>query len=68
MYGMSNTMIDACGSLGPMDEELCARWMQLAAFMPMARNYYNKTYKDPKTGQRVTTPGSEPYNFKNFSF
>jgi alpha-glucosidase (family GH31 glycosyl hydrolase) len=50
MYGMSNTMIDACGSLGPMDEELCARWMQLAAFMPMARNYYNKTYKDPKTG------------------
>lgn len=31
--------------------------------MPMARNYYNSTYKDPETDERIDTPGSEPYNF-----
>lgn len=63
MYGIQNTMVDVCGSLGPLDEELCGRWMQLAAFFPMARNYYNATYKDPSTGERVNTPGSEVYSF-----
>jgi len=27
MFGYGNTMVDVCGSLGPLDEELCARWM-----------------------------------------
>ena len=50
MYGFSATMVDTCGSLGPMDEDLCARWTQLATFMPMVRNYFNETYMDPATG------------------
>jgi alpha-glucosidase (family GH31 glycosyl hydrolase) len=50
MYGFSATMVDTCGSLGPMDEDLCARWTQLATFMPMVRNYFNDTYRDPATG------------------
>jgi len=57
-------MVDVCGSLGPFDEELCGRWMQLAAFLPMARNYYNATYRDPVSGNRTQTPGSEITNFK----
>jgi len=61
MNGFSGVMIDACGSLGPMDEELCARWTQLATFMPMVRNYFNSTYLDPKTGMRNTTDPSEPW-------
>lgn len=50
LYGISNTMADSCGSLGTMDLELCARWMQLTAFLPMVRNFYNETYTDPATG------------------
>jgi len=46
LYGQSNTMVDGCGSLGKLDEELCGRWMQLAAFLPMFRGYYNDTYLD----------------------
>jgi alpha-glucosidase (family GH31 glycosyl hydrolase) len=40
MYGVSNVVSDACGTYGVFDEELCARWMQVAAFFPMIRNYY----------------------------
>ncbi len=67
MSGMGALMVDACGSVGPMDEDLCSRWMQVAAFMPLVRNYYNSTYVD-QTGQFVLTPGSEPYNYKNFDY
>jgi hypothetical protein len=61
MYGMSATMVDTCGSLGPKDEDLCTRWTQLATFMPMVRNYYNSTYL-AGTGDRTKTPGTEPWN------
>jgi alpha-glucosidase (family GH31 glycosyl hydrolase) len=47
-------MVDSCGSLGKLDEELCLRWMQVATFMPMLRGYYNATYIDIK-GNRVST-------------
>jgi len=51
MYGLQNTVVDACGTYGPgpLDEELCARWMQTSAFLPLFRNYYSKTYFDAET-------------------
>jgi len=61
MYGHSATMVDTCGSLGPMDEDLCTRWTQLATFMPMVRNYFNDTYRDPASGTRKKTDSSEPW-------
>lgn len=51
LAGQSNFMVDGCGSLGQLDEELCARWMQVAAFMPMYRGYYNATYLDDNSVQ-----------------
>lgn len=63
MHGMS-AMVDTCGSLGPADEDLCTRWTQLATFMPMVRNYYNATYRDQATGNRLKTQGLEPWNVK----
>ena len=60
-------MADTCGSVGPMDEELCARWAQTAAFFPLVRNFYNSTYKNWQ-GQWVATPPSEPYNMQNFNW
>ena len=65
MYGMSATMVDTCGSLGPSNENLCKRWTQLSTFMPMVRNYYNSTYRDQATGNRMKTPGTEPWNAKD---
>ena len=65
MYGFSNVMIDVCGTKGALDEQLCGRWMQVAAFLPMARNYYALTYVDDK-GETQITPGSEFVNFKDF--
>lgn len=44
LFGIGNTVVDSCGSLGKIDLELCARWNQLAAFMPMVRGYFNETY------------------------
>lgn len=49
-------MVDGCGALGPMDEELCGRWMQMAAFMPMVRVYHNATYLDDNNMQKTTPP------------
>lgn len=59
MYGISNTVVDVCGTVGELDQELCGRWMQLAAFLPMARNYYPQKYKDPITGKYIPNPRSE---------
>jgi len=65
MYGHSATMVDTCGSLGPMDEKLCTRWTQLSTFMPLVRNYFNATYKDPVAGTRNLTDSSEPWLAKS---
>ena len=67
MYGMTATMVDTCGSLGPIDEDLCTRWTQLATFMPMVRNYYNSTYREQQTGDRKKTQGTEPWMAKSDS-
>lgn len=68
LFGMSNTMVDGCGSLGKLDEELCARWMQVSAFLPMFRGYYNETYLDSTDNKRKETEPSEFWNFKNFDY
>lgn len=40
MFGIPYTGADICGTVGKKDDEMCARWYQLAAFYPMARNYF----------------------------
>lgn len=65
MFGHAATMVDTCGSLGPMDEDLCTRWTQLSTFMPMVRNYFNDTYLELATGKRLATPSSEPWTTEN---
>ena len=67
MYGVSSLASDVCGALGPLDEELCGRWAQVSAFLPLIRNFYNSTYMD-STSTLVPNPGSEFYNFENYNF
>jgi len=40
MFGIPFTGADICGTVGQKDDEMCARWYQLAAFYPLARNYF----------------------------
>ena len=40
MSGVPAFGADACGFAGDSSEELCARWMELAAFFPFYRNHY----------------------------
>jgi maltase-glucoamylase len=49
MFGIPLTGADVCGFHNNYEEEMCARWMQLSVFYPLARNHYNLTDngKDP---------------------
>ena len=43
MFGVPHTGADVCGFFGKeRDDELCARWVQLATFYPLARFHYDK--------------------------
>jgi len=35
MFGITSSGADVCGSYGPLDEELCARWVQATALFPI---------------------------------
>ncbi len=40
MFGIPHVGADVCGFKGSKrDDEMCARWIQLASFYPLARSY-----------------------------
>lgn len=59
MFGIPHVGADVCGFYGKFEDEMCARWMQLSAFYPFARNHYNKT----DNGKDLLPP-QEPFNLK----
>ena len=53
MFGIASAGTEICGSLGPLDNDLCARWSQNAVLFPHIRNYYNATYQVPSTDAKT---------------
>lgn len=47
MFGIPHVGADVCGFFGTAkDDEMCARWIQLATFYPFARLHYDRS-SDP---------------------
>lgn len=45
MFGIPHAGADVCGFFGEKrDDEMCARWIQLATFYPFARAHQNLTW------------------------
>ena len=57
--GIPFSGLDICGTTGEPSDELCGRWMQLGAFYPLARNYYENSTESP------IEKGHELYNLEN---
>src|SRR5690348_6142628 len=60
MFGIPHAGADVCGFFGKyMDQEMCARWIQLATFYPFARMHQNRTWHDQPLDNTT-----EPYNLQ----
>ena len=58
MFGIPHVGADICGYYGKeRNDELCARWIQLATFYPLARFHYNNESDD-----------NEPFNIQDKTY
>ena len=60
MFGIPHVGADVCGFFGEhIENEMCARWIQLATFYPFARMHQNRTWYDKELSNTT-----EPYNLE----
>jgi len=61
MFGVLLAGSEIGGSLGPIDNELTARWTQNSVLFPAVRNYYNSTFWNDTSKMWETNPKGELY-------